>query len=59
MSERELDAIRVHKCDFCGLDRERVRWLVGNPDLTSFICDVCILFAVHALATQLAGDDSR
>jgi hypothetical protein len=34
-----------------------VRWLVASGHSKSFICDVCILLAVHALADKLAGDD--
>lgn len=50
----ELEAI-VRRCSFCGRDVSDVRWLVAGPDDKAFICDVCILLAVHALADRLAG----
>ena len=45
----------LERCSFCGTDRREVRWLVASEDARAFICDVCILLAVHALADKLAG----
>lgn len=47
------------RCGFCGRKLDDVRYLIESPAplrRRSFICDVCILLAVHALAERLASD---
>jgi len=41
------------KCSFCGRRSDRVRLLMAGRIKGSYICDVCILLAMHALVDKL------
>lgn len=41
---------RYPKCGFCG--QHRVRVLLAGKSGKAFICDVCILLAMHALVDE-------
>lgn len=49
---------RRPRCSFCKCDIADVRWLIAadaSDDSTAYICDVCILLAMHALIDKLGG----
>lgn len=54
MTNREDQcATQPEKCGFCGRDAGSVRILLTGKIAGAFICDICILLAVHALVDKL------
>lgn len=47
------------KCGFCGRPADRVRLLLAGRIKGSFICDVCILLAMHGLVDHLSPGAHR
>jgi hypothetical protein len=46
---------RQPRCGFCGRRYGEVRVLLAGRDEKAFICDVCILLAMHGLVEEMGG----